>query len=37
MKLTLLGMVAVLGIVAAVVLVFLALPRPGWEGVVAEN
>ncbi len=36
MKLTLLGMVAILGVVAAVFLIFL-MAKQEWDSVVAEN
>ena len=36
MKVTLLGMVAILGVVAAVFLIFL-MPKQEWDSVVAEN
>ena len=37
MKVTLLGMMAILGVTAAVVLMFLVMTRPGGGSVVAEN
>jgi len=37
MKVTLLGMMAILGVTAAVVLRFLVTTRPGGGSVVAEN
>jgi hypothetical protein len=37
MKVTLLGMMAILGVTAAAVLVFLVTRRPGGGSVVAEN
>lgn len=37
MKVTLLGMMAILGVTAAVVLMFLVTTRPGEGSVVAEN
>ena len=37
MKLTLLGMIAILGIAAAVVLLFLVTTRTAGSSVVAEN
>jgi hypothetical protein len=37
MKLTLLGLVAILGVVAVVVLILLIVSKPGGDSLVAEN
>jgi len=37
MKLTLLGMIVIIGVVAAVVLIVLAMTKPGEAGVVTQN